>query len=196
MKIQALTFHSVIVLLFVATGSVVSAQDYHDQQDYYGHEEQDNLYQDYAQHQQVKAQGGGGGMVKSLAFGAAGWFIGGKIHSKRAVKKANKKATEDLQGLYTRYVKDVTMLQTQNAELEAYIKQSSKQQLVEEFLQADVDNNRQVSRAEYERHKNQYLSKHPEFVGQFPRFEDFDPDGNGMITIAEHENYYEQRGMI
>jgi hypothetical protein len=54
--------HRVIFLLF-ATGSLVSAQsyeDYGDQQDYYGQEE-DNLYQDYAQHQQVKAQGGGGG---------------------------------------------------------------------------------------------------------------------------------------
>ena len=135
-------------------------------------------------------------MVKSLAFGAAGWFLGGKIHSKRALKKANKKSTKDLKDLYSRYIQDVTALQTQNAELEAFIKQSAKQQLAEEFLQADVDNNRQVSRAEFELHKKQYLAKHPEYAGQFPRFEDFDPDGNGMITIAEHEQYYEQRGMI
>lgn len=60
MKLQS--FQRAIFLLF-ATGSLVSAQsyqDYGDQQDYYGQEE-DNLYHDYAQHQEVKAQGGGGG---------------------------------------------------------------------------------------------------------------------------------------
>lgn len=135
-------------------------------------------------------------MIKSLAFGAVGWFIGGKIHSKRAVKKANKKSKQDLKDLYSRYIQDVSALQTHVAELEAFIKQSAKQQLEEEFLQADLDGNRQVSRAEFEMHKKKYLARHPEFVGQFPDFEDFDPDGNGMITIAEHEQYYEQRGLI
>jgi hypothetical protein len=55
------------IFLLFTTGSLASAQsydqsyeDYGDQQDYYGGQE-DNLYQDYAQHQQVKAQGGGGG---------------------------------------------------------------------------------------------------------------------------------------
>jgi hypothetical protein len=135
-------------------------------------------------------------MMKSMAFGAAGWLIGGKIHSKRVLKKANRKAQKDLKDLYSKYIQDVTMLQNQNAELEHLIKQNAKAQLEEEFLQADVDNNRLVSRAEFERHKNEYLKKHPEFKGQFPRFEDFDPDGNGMISIAEHEQYYTQRGLI
>jgi len=136
-------------------------------------------------------------MIKSLAFGTVGWFLGAKYHSRRAVKKASAKSTKDLKDLYTRYIQDVSALQSHNAELEAFIKQSAKQQLAEEFLQADLDNNRQVSRAEFERHKKQYLAKHPEMhPSQFPAFEDFDPDGNGMITIAEHEQYYEDRGMI
>ena len=65
MKLQS--FQRTLVLLFATTtGSLVSAQSYNhqdygdNQQDYYGQEE-DNLYHDYAQHQQVKAQGGGGG---------------------------------------------------------------------------------------------------------------------------------------
>lgn len=136
-------------------------------------------------------------MARTMAFSALSWFVGGKIHSRRAVKKANNKAKQELKDLYTRYVSDVMTLQQQNAELETFIRQSAKQQLTEEFLQADVDNNRQVSRAEFELHKKQYLLKHPEFdPRQFPKFEDFDPDGNGMITIAEHEQYYEERGLI
>jgi phage-related minor tail protein len=135
-------------------------------------------------------------MMKTAAISAASWFIGAKIHSKRAVKKANKKSQQDLQGLYSKYIQDVTALQNQNAELEAYIKQSTRASLEEEFLRADIDNNKLVSRAEYEMNKKQYLQKHPEFRGSFPKFEDFDPDGNGMISMREHDAYYEQRGMI
>jgi len=60
MKIQ---FLYGALFLLCTTGSLVSAQnyqDYGDQGDYYGQEE-DKLYTDYAQHQQMKAQGGGGG---------------------------------------------------------------------------------------------------------------------------------------
>lgn len=99
--------------------------------------------------------------------------------------------------MYTKYIADVSALSAQNQELEQYIKQMVKQQLTEEFLMADIDNNRLVSRAEFEMHKKNYLIKHPEMDGSaFPAFEEFDPDGNGMISIREHEKYYEDRGMI
>ena len=126
----------------------------------------------------------------------AGWFLGGKIHSGRAVKKANNKAKNEIKQIYAQYLSDVTALQTQNAELQQFIKQSAKQQLYDEFLSADIDNNKQVSRAEYEMHKKNYIAKHPEYQGEFPAFDEFDPDGNGMITNYEHEKYYSDRGMI
>ena len=47
------------------TASLVLAQyaeqDYYAQEDYYAQQEGDTLYHDYAQHQEQKAQGGGGG---------------------------------------------------------------------------------------------------------------------------------------
>ena len=136
------------------------------------------------------------GLIKSIGFGVAGWFIGGKIHSGRAVKKESKKNSKVVSELYTKYLKDVGNLQVQNAELQNYISTLTKQMLTEEFLSADIDNDRRVTRAEFEMHKKKYLAQHPEFTGQFPAFEEFDPDANGMITLAEHENYYERQGLV
>ncbi|CAB9518162.1 expressed unknown protein [Seminavis robusta] len=198
MKINSIQRALVLLLAFSSVqGQQYDYEDYGDDQgqDYYAQTE-DTLYQDYAEHQQMKAQGGGGAMVKMFGAGVAGWFLGGKIHSKRALKKQHKKHIEDLKDLYSKYINDVSTQQSQIAELEAFIKESARQQLADEFLRADYDNNRQVSRAEFERYKREYLIKHPEMTSAFPEFEAFDPDRNGMITLREHEEYYEQRGMI
>lgn len=162
-------------------------QDYAD--DRYAQE--DNLYADYANHQAEKAAGGGGGgWGKPLAFGAGAWFLGGKIHSKRAVSKANKTHKKAQKDLYLQYYKDVGALQQHIAELEQYIQQVSKGQLDGEFEAADVNNDNKVSRAEFNMYKNNYLQKHPEMASQFPKFEDFDPDFNGLISKAEYDAYY------
>jgi len=136
-------------------------------------------------------------MVKNVAIGATSWFLGAKFHSRRAVKKSEKLSVKAQQKLYERYVKDVSALQLQNAQLQEYIQASTIQQLTEEFLQADTNNDRKVSRLEFERYKADYLKKHPEAdPSMFPRFEDFDPDHNGMVTLKEHEDYYRNQGMI
>lgn len=139
--------------------------------------------------------GGGFGWGKTAAIGAFSWFLGGKIHSKRAVSKANKKHAKEKQALYTQYYKDVLALQTQNTELATYIDQLTKQQLDGEFEAADVDNDNKVSRAEFNMYKNRYLQKHPEMASQFPKFEDFDPDHNGLISKAEYDAYYKKLGL-
>ena len=128
--------------------------------------------------------------------GLAGWFVGGKIHSRRAVKKANAKSYKQHKELYLKYLQDVGALQNQVAELQAYIQSATKQQLADEFMEADLDNDRQVTRYEFEMHKKKYLEKHPEAAASFPNFNDFDPDANGRITMGEHEQYYKDRGML
>ena len=136
-------------------------------------------------------------VAKNIMIGTFSYLVGAKIHSRRAVKKFEKKADKQTQKLYERYVMDVTALQTQNAQLQDYIQQSTVQQLTEEFLTADLNNDRKVSRLEFEKYKKEYLAKHPEAdPGMFPRFEDFDPDHNGMVTLKEHEDYYRNQGMI
>jgi hypothetical protein len=182
-----------------AGGEYYQEQDYGG--DYYGEEDGgDSLYSGYVKHQQEKAMGVKGGlppMLKNVAIGATGWFIGAKFHSRRAVNKAVKASGKQQQKIYERYVKDVSALQLQNQQLQEYIQQMTIQQLTEEFLMADTNNDRKVSRLEFERYKKQYLEKHPEAdPSMFPKFEDFDPDHNGMVTLAEHENYYRHQGMI
>ena len=113
------------------------------------------------------------------------------------MKKANKSHQKAHAELYLKYVQDVQLLQAQNQELSQHIKTITKQMLTEEFLQADTDNNRQVTRQEYEMHKRNYLRRHPEMTdAQFPHFDEFDPDANGVISMAEHEGYYEKQGYL
>jgi len=188
-------------------GEDVGGGEYYQEQDYggeYYNEDNggggDSLYADYAKHQEDKAMGVKGGvspLLKNAAVGAAGWFVGAKFHSRRAVKKSEKLSSKQQQRLYERYVQDVSALQMQNAQLQEYIQQTTVQQLTEEFIQADTNNDRKVSRLEFERYKADYLKKHPEAdPSMFPKFEDFDPDHNGLVTLQEHEDYYRKQGMI
>lgn len=135
---------------------------------------------------------GGGGWGQTVAFSAVSWFLGGKIHSKRAVKKAAKEHKKQQQELYVQYYKDVLALQTQNAELQKYLDIVQKERIDADFEFADIDNDNRVTRAEFNAYKKRYLEKHPEMAGQFPAFEQFDPDHNGVVTKAEHDAYYNQ----
>merc|ERR1719276_385065 len=124
--------------------------------------------------------------VRNAAIGATSWFLGAKFHSRRAVKKSEKISGIQQQKLYERYVKDVTNLQMQNAQLQEYIQATTIQQLAEEFREADTNSDNKVSRLEFEQYKRKYLKLHPEAdPSMFPRFEDFDPDHNGMVTFSE-----------
>lgn len=164
-------------------------------QDYADPGQPDNLYADYAEHKAAAEAGGGTPWGKTFAVGAVGWFLGGKVHSSRAVKKAKKQAAKEQQELYLKYYQDVLALQTQNAELIEYVQQISQQQKDSEFEMADVDHDNKVSRLEFNRYKNAYLSKHPDMASQFPDFEDFDPDANGYISKTEYDDYYRQLGL-
>ena len=135
--------------------------------------------------------------LKNVAIGATSWFVGAKFHSRRAVKKSEKMYAKTQQRLYERYVQDVSSLKNQNAQLQEYIQATTLQQLAEEFREADTNSDNRVSRLEFEQYKRKYLKQHPDAdPSMFPRFEDFDPDHNGMVTFTEHENYYRQQGMI
>jgi len=196
---------SVRAFLFLCLMTMVLSQDYYEDnpryddnmdQDYYA-EQPDSMYHNYLEKKDGGGEAGKGGVLKTVAIAGASWFLGAKIHSSRAVKQANKKSGEATRSLYGKYLQDVSSLQAQNLELQQYISQMTATQLNEEFLQADYDNDREVSRAEFELYKKQYLARHPEMSEQqFPRFEDFDPNRDGSITMKEHTSYYQQEGHI
>lgn len=74
--------------------------------------------------------------------------------------------------------------------------QFSKKQLVDEFRAADVNQDGQVSRPEFERYKKLYLQQYPDTESTFAKFEDFDSDSNGLISANEHEGYYKALGLL
>mmetsp|Transcript_10397 Transcript_10397/g.12059 ORF Transcript_10397/g.12059 Transcript_10397/m.12059 type:complete len:233 (-) Transcript_10397:21-719(-) len=190
------------------------AQDYNNYQDYAdGYAQEDNLYTSYASKQQQK-QGGGGtavgksgggggatGFLKSFAVGGAGWYIGGRIHAQRLKLKLKRDHMKSQKTLYSQYYNDVYKLQQQNAELAYVVEQYQEaikqiqtdveneqlQRDWEEFKQPDIDGDDSISRAEFNMYVKNYLSNYPGMTEQdYPKFDEFDHDGDGHISFQEY----------
>ena len=142
-----------------------------------------------------------GALLKTLAVGAGGWFLGGKFHANRTVKKLKKKHMKDQKNLYSQYYNDVYKLQQQNAELaylveqyQSALKKADEEREMEaiqrdydEFKQPDVDGDDRISRAEFNMYVKNYLSNYPGLAEKdYPKFEDFDHDGDGYIGFQEY----------
>ena len=155
-----------------------------------------------------------GAEVKSLRAGQAdlagsyarvesgqGWLVGAKIHSARTIQKMKTKHMKDQKNLYSQYYNDVYKLQQQNAELAYVVEQyqdaihnvaveMDNDQLkrdYDEFKQPDVDGDDRISRAEFSMYVKNYLSNYPGLTEKdYPRFEDFDHDGDGFIGFQEY----------
>ena len=135
------------------------------------------------------------------ALGATSWFLGGKIHSSRTLKKLKTKHMKDQKKLYSQYYNDVYKLQQQNAELQ-YVAEQYKEALKQvqtewendklqrdwdEFKQPDVDGDEKISRAEFNMYVKNYLANYPGLTEKdYPKFEDFDHDGDGYISFQEY----------
>mmetsp|Transcript_49129 Transcript_49129/g.59544 ORF Transcript_49129/g.59544 Transcript_49129/m.59544 type:complete len:254 (+) Transcript_49129:134-895(+) len=188
-----------ILLPFIFITGLVLAQEYTEYADEYM---QDNLYQDYASRQQEKAVGGGGpGLGKMVIGAAAGWLIGGKIHSDRTLAKLKRKYDKEQKNLYTQYYNDVYKLQEQNAELQYLVRQLQQslkdaekqveldklQRDYDEFKQPDIDGDDRISRAEFNDYVNNYLKNYPGLKeSEYPKFEDFDHDHDGYVSFQEY----------
>lgn len=190
-----------IAFIVLAICILTGAQDYPDYQDYAN--EQDNLYQGYAEHQEQKAVGGGGGggLGKLIICSTLSWFAGAKYHSGKATKKIKSRFQKEQKQLYTQYYNDVYKLSEQNQELTNYIEKltealkstEAKHELEalqrdwEEFSQPDLDGDEKISRAEFNMYIKNYLANYPGLSEKdYPRFEDFDHDGDGSVSFQEY----------
>jgi len=206
-RLQLFTF---ITILSVITLTKVEAQDYQYEDNNYGgggddYGQPDNLYSNYAAKQQDKGSGGGGGggasLIKATVVAGAGWYFGGRVHAQRAVKAIKKKHMKDQKTLYSQYYNDVYKLQQQNAELGYVVEQYNEalkkaqedkemdaiQRDYDEFKQPDLDGDDRISRAEFNMYVKNYLSNYPGLSEKdYPRFEDFDHDGDGFIGFQEY----------
>lgn len=214
MKVSILKTYCLVTLptILLLGSNLASAQqqDYNDYQDYAdGYAEQDNLYADYAASRDQPAAAAaiqpaankGGNVLKTIAIGGAGWILGAKFHAARKVRKLKTKHMKDQKNLYSQYYNDVYKLQQQNAELAYVVEQyqdaiqnvasemenDKLQREFEEFKQPDVDGDDRISRAEFNMYVKNYLSNYPGMTEKdYPKFEDFDHDGDGYIGFQEY----------
>lgn len=209
MKSRSILF-AVAASVAVAASRAQEYGDYGDNYQDYVEGGGDGLYANYAEKQQDKAVGAAGGpsLTKLLMMGGVGWLAGAKIHSGRAMKKIQLVHKSEQKKLYTQYYNDVYKLQQSNAELEEYIQQLSDaiqsvdkeaaleqiQRDYDEFSQPDIDGDDRISRAEFNMYIKDYLSNYPNLEPEdYPRFDEFDHDGDGFISFKE---YAEQMALI
>eukprot|EP00534_Pseudo-nitzschia_fraudulenta_P003730 CAMPEP_0201133242 /NCGR_PEP_ID=MMETSP0850-20130426/48180_1 /ASSEMBLY_ACC=CAM_ASM_000622 /TAXON_ID=183588 /ORGANISM="Pseudo-nitzschia fraudulenta, Strain WWA7" /LENGTH=255 /DNA_ID=CAMNT_0047403817 /DNA_START=260 /DNA_END=1027 /DNA_ORIENTATION=+ len=208
-------FYLIKIIAAVVALSFVHSQDdsgynndygeYADYQDYNNdYQQEDNLYYDFAEREQQKnapATEGAGGVMKLVATGLASWIMGARFHSGRAVKDLKRKHKSEQKKLYSQYYNDVYKLGDQNNLLQQQIEELTElvksteakaelealQRDYDEFKQPDLDSDDRISRAEFNMYVKDYLSNYPGLTEKdYPRFEDFDHDGNGYVSFEEY----------
>eukprot|EP00536_Pseudo-nitzschia_multiseries_P017570 jgi/Psemu1/314628/fgenesh1_kg.1631_\ len=147
--------------------------------------------------------GGGAGTIKLVATGLASWIMGARFHSGRAVKELKRKHKSEQKKLYSQYYNDVYKLGDQNNALQKKIDELTKlvqsteakaelealQRDYDEFKQPDLDSDDRISRAEFNMYVKDYLSNYPGLTEKdYPKFEDFDHDGDGYVSFEEYSS--------
>lgn len=197
------------IVAAIAVLSFIQAQEeayndygeYAEYQDYNGdYPQEDNLYYDYEQQKNTPAAGGAG-TIKLIATGVVSWILGANFHSGRAVKEMKRKHKSEQKKLYSQYYNDVYKLGDQNNMLQEQIQQLTElvqsteakaelealQRDYDEFKQPDLDSDDRISRAEFNMYVKDYLSNYPGLTEKdYPKFEDFDHDGNGFVSFEEY----------
>lgn len=129
--------------------------------------------------------------------------MGGRFHSGRAVKELKRKHKSEQKKLYSQYYNDVYKLGDQNALLQQQIEELTElvksteakhelealQRDYDEFKQPDLDSDDRISRAEFQMYVKDYLSHYPGLTEKdYPKFEDFDHDGDGYVSFEEYSS--------
>ena len=151
----------------------------------------------------VTASGGGGGGVNlfmTAASGIIGNFVGGWLKRRSMQKKHNKEKKEMLK--YIQQIDDVYSQREQQWQKEyqtlykAY-KSMEKDNLErdwDEFKAPDTDGDDKVTKEEYAIYVRKYLQSFPELTeADFPKFDDFDLDADGVVSFAEWQKYLQQQ---
>lgn len=169
---------------------------YNDQGSYYG--SYDDSMGDYFD--KGGQQAAGGNHIAKMATGSVvGWFVGGKIHSKRAADKLKKKHAKERAAFVQLYREQVGALQEFNKE-SARIIQAMESSIIARqngvpaeidtvpFFMADTDGSKKISKHEFDKYVREYLANYPGLKPEdIPRWESFDHDLSGQITFDEYQ---------
>mmetsp|Transcript_14546 Transcript_14546/g.22036 ORF Transcript_14546/g.22036 Transcript_14546/m.22036 type:complete len:222 (-) Transcript_14546:228-893(-) len=197
--------------LFLVSATSITASDYRDdgnwdqgdyndqgQGDYYGsYDDSMGDYFDKSGGQQ--AAGGGSHLVKIAVGGVGGWFVGGKIHSKRAAETLKKKHAKERAAFVQLYREQVGALHEFNKE-SARIIQAMESSIIARqngvpaeidtvpFFMADTDGSKKISQHEFDKYVREYLANYPGLRPEdIPRWDSFDHDMSGQITFDEYQ---------
>ncbi|ACI64877.1 predicted protein [Thalassiosira pseudonana CCMP1335] len=189
------------ILLLAASLSSSLASDwsndgYGNDQGYYGSGGYDDSMGEYFD--KGAAQPAENNLMKMAAGSAFGWFLGGKIHSKRTVTKLKKKHASERAAFVQLYREQVGALQEFNKE-SARIIQAMESSIIARqqgvpaeidtvpFFMADTDGSKKISKAEFDRYVREYLANYPGLKPEdIPKWESFDHDRSGTITFDEY----------
>lgn len=194
------------LLLLAGTTSASLAQNYRDDGnwDQGGYNDQGNHYEqgdsmgDYFDGSAAKPAAGGSNLVKIAAGGGFGWFLGGKIHSKKAVTTLKKKHSKERAAFVQLYREQVGALQEFNKESARIIKAMESSIVARQngvpaeidtvpFFMADTDGSKKISKYEFDKYVREYLANYPGLRPEdIPRWENFDHDHSGTITFDEY----------
>lgn len=198
-----------LLLLASTTTASVVANDYRDDGgwDQGGYEDQgyyqdqgayDDSMGDYFDNGAQQPAAGGNNMVKIAAGSAVGWFVGGKIHTKKAVTALKKKHSKERGAFVQLYREQVGALQEFNKESARIIKAMESSIIARQngvpaeidtvpFFMADTDGSKKISKFEFDRYVREYLANYPGLRPEdIPRWENFDHDNSGTITFDEY----------
>lgn len=191
-----------VVVLSVSQQYQGDYPQYHDYAD--GSQGNDNLYANYAQHQDRKygaADGGILGLPTVIMSIGGTWLASYYFHGSRAKRSLKERHKKEQEALHNQHYKDVykymetnqqLMYQVetlQNEVLDAKDKAANEeiQRDYEEFQQPDIDGDDRISRAEFNLYVKNYLSNYPGLQEKdYPKFEDFDHDGDGYVGFQEY----------
>ncbi|KAL3811391.1 hypothetical protein ACHAXA_000470 [Cyclostephanos tholiformis] len=144
------------------------------------------------------AAAGGNHLMKIASGASLGWFLGAKIHSRRAANKLKKKHSKERAAFVQLYREQVGALQEFNKESSRIIRAMESSIIARNngvpaeidtvpFFMADTDGSKKISKAEFDRYVREYLVNYPGLRPEdIPRWESFDHDHSGSITFDEY----------
>jgi hypothetical protein len=136
-----------------------------------------------------------------LIGGGISYILGANVHGRQAVKKMRAKFQKEQKALYAQYYNDVYKLTEQNAQLSTMVdklydqlestqkshEMEAVQRDYDEFKQPDLDGDDRISRTEFDMYVRNYLANYPGMdVADYPKFADFDHDGDGYVSFKEY----------
>lgn len=149
----------------------------------------------------AKKRNNSGPLMMAAASGVLGgllgsWMTGGGLKKKHAKEKSDLLQYMQLQEeIYRQREQQWQQEYRKLYKLYDELEKESIERDYEEFKAPDTNNDDMISRSEFNTYVRKYLSSFPELSEKdFPKFDEFDLDGDGIVSFEEWQNFlYQQK---